>query len=360
MKRLLTLAILFSMMQNLSITGNPLMSQETTVQKEVREPADPRDRNNNFYDNTTMVPLPLGTFTVEGEVENPGAVDFSQLRVRSVITKEALLNDDGTNRFIGAYRYDGYSLFDILENRILNKKNKDAFRPIIDLYVIIENNKGEKVVLSWGEIYYPAHLHEILIATSVGRIVPSKTNELWPLTKESKLIIGNDLLTERNISNPVKITVKSFDRDIPVNRDLTPLFSDNFTITRDKKALTFIKDLPPNLPKYTYNAIFYGRGRGIHSTTPFSGVLLSEMILPYTRQTSLDLKTGLVAVIGADGYRGIYSLSEIINRSDQEEILLVEGKSEDGSGMFRLYPACDFFSDRAVKALSEIEILSVK
>ncbi len=95
------------------------------------------------------------------------------------------MKEDGSNAFIGAYRYDGYSLFDILNDRILKKKNKEEFSPIIDLYVEIENAKGEKVVLSWGEIYYPNFLHNSIIATDVMRIVPSKTKELWPLPSES-------------------------------------------------------------------------------------------------------------------------------------------------------------------------------
>jgi len=32
------------------------------------------------------------------------------------------------------------------------------------------------------------------------RIVPSKTKELWQLPETSKLVVANDLLTERNIS----------------------------------------------------------------------------------------------------------------------------------------------------------------
>ena len=360
MKRFLTLILILTAFQMLEVNHNNVMSQTVTDMKVASEPGDPKDRNNNFYDNTEMYALPGSPLIIAGEVERPGPADLSGLPLRSIITKEALLKDGGGNRFVGAYRYDGYSLFDILENRILNKKNKEAYRPIIDLYVIIENNKGDKVVLSWGEIYYPNHLHEILIATRVGRIVPSKTNDLWPLPQESKLIIGNDLLSERNISNPVKITVKSYAREIPVNRDLKPLYSPGFKITSDSKVLGEITTLPEGTRKETFNAIFYGRGRGIHSTTPFNGALLVDIIKPYVSISSKDLKTGLVVVIGLDGYRCVYSLSEIVNRSDQEEVLLVDAKADDGSGQYRLYPACDFFSDRAIKAISEISLTTAE
>ncbi|MDO9066620.1 MAG: hypothetical protein Q7U96_06030, partial [Chloroflexota bacterium] len=161
---------------------------------------------NNFYDNTEMFPLPVKELIIEGEIANPGKVDFSELPVHTVIVKETLLDNAGGDRFVGAYRYDGYSLFDILDKRILKKANSAEFNPIIDLYIEIENAGGQKVVFSWGEIYYPNNLHKIIIATSVSRIVPSRTKELWPLPVESKIVAASDLVTERNISSPVKIT----------------------------------------------------------------------------------------------------------------------------------------------------------
>jgi hypothetical protein len=110
---------------------------------------------NNFNDNTETYPLPVKEITVEGEISNPGKVDFSGLPVHSVIVKETLLDSTGGDRFSGAFRYDGYSLFDILEKRIIRKANTEEFSPIIDLYIEIENDEGDKVVFNWGEIYYP-------------------------------------------------------------------------------------------------------------------------------------------------------------------------------------------------------------
>jgi hypothetical protein len=61
-------------------------------------------------------------------------------------------------------------------------------------------------------------------------------------------------------------------------------------------------------------------------------------------------------MVGKDGYRSVFSYSEIVNRNDQSEILLVPCKEEKDGGKFRIFPSCDFFSDRAVKAVSEIHI----
>ncbi|MDZ7743876.1 MAG: hypothetical protein U5Q03_19620 [Bacteroidota bacterium] len=82
----------------------------------------------------------------------------------------------------------------------------------------MENTEGEKVILSWGELYYPIHHHEIMIATQVRRIVPSKTKDLWPMPQETKLVVASDLITERNISNPVKIRILSADKKFEVKK----------------------------------------------------------------------------------------------------------------------------------------------
>jgi hypothetical protein len=345
------LLLIFTWQINNGLMGQNLRKEDSL--KNVIPAADAGDRNNNFYDNAETYNLPGGEIEVTGEIENPGKVDLSKLSKHSVIVKETLLKEDGTDAFVGAYRYDGYSLFDILTNRIIKKKNVSEFKPIIDLYVEIENLKGEKVILSWGEIYYPNSLHNCIIATDVARIVPGRTKELWPLPSERKLVVGNDLVTERNISNPVRITVRSWPRSIPVNRDLDPLYSAEFDIFNGENLLETIKE-SPKLQTETIHTIFYGRGRGIHSTQLFTGFYLKEILGKYFDMNKKNLQLGLVTIVGKDGYRSVYSYSEIMNRNDQAEVLLVPCKEEKDGGQFRVFPSCDFFSDRAVKAVSEI------
>lgn len=349
MKKIFISLLLLFTLSNITI----LMSQD--LQKDVLPAVDAADRNNNFYDNTETYPLPGNEIEVTGEIENPGKVDLTKLSKHSVIVKETILNDNGTNTFTGAYRYDGYSLFDILSNRIVKKNNVAEFKQVIDLYVEIENQKGEKVILSWGEIFYPSVLHSCIIATDVARIVPSKSKNLWPIPAARKLVVGNDLITERNLSNPVRITVRSYPKSIPVNRDLDPLYSSDCKIVKGETLLETIKE-SPKLQKETVHTIFYGRGRGIHSTQPFTGFYLKELIAKYSEVNRKNLQEGLVMIIGIDGYRSAFTYSEIMNRNDQAEVLFVPCKEEKDGGQFRVFPSCDFFSDRAVKAVSEIRL----
>jgi len=316
---------------------------------------DSTDATNNFYDNVETLVLPVSTIIVDGEIANPGPVDLTSLPLRSVIVKEALPDNEGGNRFTGSFRYDGYSLLDILNSRILQKANATEFEPIIDLYVEVENSNGEKVVFSWGEIYYPNNLHRVMVATRVARIVPSKTNELWVLPVQAKIVAGNDLLTSRNISDPVRITVKSYPKSFETVKGLSPMHSETFKVYgADDKVLAEINEIPSSLQRLTFNTIFYGRGRGIHSTTPFNGIMVKELLAPFFPQTNSSLKKGVLCVVAADGYRMAVSWSELFNRNDQQEMLLIEDTNGEDGGRFRFFPACDFFSDRAIKSVTGI------
>ena len=317
--------------------------------------ADTSDLTNNFYDNTETVPLPVGELIVEGEMSNPGKVDFSSLPLHSVIVKETLLDPAGGDKFIGAYRYDGYSLFDILDNRKIKKSNSSEFNPIIDLYLEIENKKGEKVVFSWGEIYYPCNLHKIIIAKSVSRIVPSRSKELCPLPATSKIVAGSDLITERNISDPVKITIRSFPESFTVKRGMSPMYSTEIKMFYEKNYLGTI-DPVISKENITFNTVFYGRGKGIHSTSPFKGPLLKDVIRRYYPANLRNLQKGMFCLVGKDGYRCSVAYSELFNRNDQQEFLLVRTEPGQDGGLFRIFAAGDFFSDRAIKSLSEIHL----
>jgi len=66
---------------------------------------------------------------------------------------------------------------------------------------------------------------------------------------------------------------------------------------------------------------------------------------------------GYAVLVGDDGYRAVYSLSELFNRNDFQEVLLYDQGNKDG-GRFAVFASMDFFSDRAVKALKEIRLIS--
>jgi beta-aspartyl-peptidase (threonine type) len=317
-------------------------------------------QTNDFYDDAPTMQLKGSRkILVTGEIEKDITVDLARLPRHTITVKETTLTD-GRVSFTGAYRYDGYSVYDILDRVVLKKKNEAEFPPIIDLYVEITNDRGETAVFSWGEIYYPVNIHRLMIATSVARIVPSKAKDLWPLPTETKIVAGNDLVTSRNISNPVKITVKSLDSKYPINKGMNPMFSETMRLCVNGKQRAILSELPEGMDSETYSTVFYGRGMGIHGTTPFTGAMLHELLKDYYRLSPEALQKGLVVIAGLDGYRAAFTLSELVNRNDQQEVLIIDRDNYEGAGRFSIFPACDFFSDRAIKAVMEVDLLLPK
>ncbi len=308
---------------------------------------------NNFYDKSETLHLGLPVISVGGETANGGIADYSLLQKRSVQVKEVLIGDNHTNRFTGAYRYDGFSLFDILNIFIPEKSNSLEFRSVIDLYVSIENADGDSVVFSWGEIFYPVALHRIIIATDVSRIVPTRTGDLWPLPSKPMIVAANDLVSGRNLLCPERITIHSYARSFPVTSGSIPSYSPFIILFRAGNPVCRLSVPETGEKGVTYNTIFYGRGRGIHSTKPFTGVMLKDVLREHCPVDRHNIRQGLFCIVGTDGYRCVLSFSELFNRNDQQEFLLVENSGEEG-GKFRIFPACDFFSDRAVKSVSSI------
>ena len=314
---------------------------------------DMSELTNDFFDNVEVHDLPVSEIRIDGEVGNPGLIKVNEFPMRSVIVKETGIDGDKTS-FVGAYKYEGYSLKDILNRSKIKKKNLDEFNPIIDLFVIVSNSYGEKAVFSWGELFYPVHQDEIILATRVMQIVPSKSKELWPLPDQARIIVAADLLTERNLIDPTVITVKSLNRSFEVDQNIDTLYSDHIDIVCNGSKVGVMLEYPSDLITHTYPTIFYGRGKGIHGVSPFKGVLLKDYLFPYTEISKHSLTLGMITISAIDGYRVAFSFSEMFNRNDQAEVLLINRGGNQTNGKFSIFPAADFFSDRAIKAIDGI------
>ena len=313
---------------------------------------------NDFYDDTPSKTLP-GSLKIEvaGEMVNPGVVDLERLPLRTLIVREARL-EKGEIAFVGAYRYEGYSLLDILNDRVPSRKHGVGFKPQTDLLVAVENAKGEKAVMSWGEIFYPAVLHRVIIARRAAPIIPVESKENWALPEGVKLVCANDLLSERGILNPTGITVFTAPLEIADKKGLKPLSAANFQIFRPGLQAVAFDPAGVQAEHRASPSVFYGRGRGFHGFQRFSGVLLKEALKGFVTLDVATLRRSYLIAVAIDGYRIAMSFSELFNRNDQAEFLLVDlGEGQDG-GKYKLFPAADFFSDRALKAVSAVHFLT--
>lgn len=311
---------------------------------------------NSLFHQTEEKQLAISEIRIEGEVDNTGIIDLANFYKREVFIKETRLNKNNEQEFTGAFRYKGYSLFDLLHPYKLNKKNAELFRPAIDLYVIIENDKGESVSFSWSEIFHTNNPHQILIASEVAQIKPYRKEVEYETGETWKVVAAGDLFANRVLENPTRITVKSFDlKDYPINRDLDPAFSPEVTVTMENETVLTIPQITDKTKIIRYHSTFYGMGMGFHNTRYFDGYSLPALL-----QDSINLfdsewiQNGLVCFASVDGYRAIFSYSELFNRIDQTAPLLsIPDNPEDG-GYYRIFLQSDFYADRSVKALKEI------
>jgi len=84
--------------------------------------------------------------------------------------------------------------------------------------------------------------------------------------------------------------------------------------------------------------------------------LLKDLLAGYYQLSSELIKHGMFTVAASDGYRAAFTFSEIMNRNDQSETMVIDYGKDKGDGRFRLFHSADFFSDRAIKAVSEIRL----
>lgn len=290
-----------------------------------------------------------------GEIEKPGSIPLERFPRRVVETREATLRD-GERAFVGAYRYEGVSLFDLLRDRIVKKSHPDGFRPAVDLLVAVENRRGERVVVSWGELFYAAIPHRILIATGASSVVPMKTQEPFDLPHTTRLVCADDRLAFRMIERPCRVVVfsapvsveqrRGVDAPSPELRIVAGMAERGFTLRRLPAAAT-LRRVP---------TVFYGHGMGFHDFRDFRGMPLGEACPGALPADPLSLARGYAVVCAIDGYRAAFSLAELLNRADAREPLLCEYPAADRGGRFKIHPPADFFADRTVRSITAIRL----
>lgn len=305
--------------------------------------------NNDAFDNISPGELSGIIPEVRGEILNPGTPSTDNLLVRTVTVKEYMPSGGSDEPvFMGAFQYYGYSLADLLKDYVISKLNHDEFAQSTDLYIVVENNKGEKAVFSWGELYYTASANDIILATGVQPIFPKSDDDRWEVPTKIKLVAANDYMTVRNIDHPVSITIKSFPKSFPGYKGLSPLYSPEVSVSGPGINFVIGNQKSINLNLTSHNTVFFGLSRGYKGGRKFTGTPLSDVLREAHVFSIDDLKKGLVAFGAKDSYRVVYSISELLNRTDMAETLLIDaGNDEDGRFIIR--PGSDFFADRHLK-----------
>ncbi|GEM_PF-50504 len=309
---------------------------------------------NNYFNRDEPTSLKFSNeILITGELDKDVKIKLSGLPWHSVTVKEVVPQGDSMV-FKGAFRYDGYALCDILSTVKVNKWKGEEFYPPVDLFVEVWNQEGEYAVFSWGEIFYAADVYKIILARSVSRVIPGKTKELWQLPEFAKIVAGTDHNSVRNISNPVKIVIRSLRGNFKVDRNPQVFRSDSLIIEGDRGVGTV--DATDMREQIIYKTHFYGQSMGYKGVKVYKGISLKDKMESLFSNNPQLLSTAMLCIEATDGYRAAFSLSEIINRNDGMESVLMYGGNEEGRGGFSLFSIFDMFADRAIKSISRISI----
>lgn len=316
--------------------------------------------NNDPFDNERSLRLRGNMPYVSGEILNPGQANVDELQVRTVVTREYFPGKrDREPVFKGAFQYTGYSLSDIIKDYIVSKNNKGEFGLNHDLYVMVKNDDGESAVFSWGELFLGTHNHDIIIATHVQPVFPTHSDDKWPLPDNTRLVASNDFLTVRNIDKPSMIIIRSFPAKFPGHKGLRPLFSPELKINEQGSATRTISDTEiPDSKEDNHELVFFGLHKGLRGIRDFKGVTLEQVLRANYDFSINELARGMIAIGAKDAYRAVFSLSEIMNRTDMAEVLLLD-EPDNEDGRFIVHPGADFFADRHIKGASLAYIIVV-
>ena len=89
------------------------------------------------------------------------------------------------------------------------------------------------------------------------------------------------------------------------------------------------------------------------------GFVFKDVLKSYILFDKQLIGNTILCVSAKDGYRVTFSLSEILNRNDMNDFLLIEKTGSLEEGKYNLFATPDFFVDRNVRSVERIEILTV-
>ncbi len=294
--------------------------------------------------------------------------DLDQFQPTEVQLNEVLR--DG--HFRGVFKYTGVSLKTLLEMAGIEKTNTDFTKPV-DLAILVRNRQGQQAVLSWGEIFYknPAH---IIIASAAIPVIPHKKGKMafFPNKKAyqqmmdtlnrdigfPKLVVSGDLYTDRSLEDIVEIEVK----DIHQNNEAglsSEIYSEKFVVTGIVKTPLVYNKLP-DFPRKTFTTHIVGEGRGYHGTKTVEGITFADILTDAEPNPGLNT---VFMVSAPDGHRVLFSYGEIYLNPHGKRIIVsdtINSRPIEKFGKFILILPDDLMADRQVKAISRIDVISLK
>ncbi|SPD75496.1 putative Molybdopterin-binding tetrapyrrole methyltransferase, one heme-binding site [uncultured Desulfobacterium sp.] len=310
-------------------------------------------------------PSQLGIVGLVKQPLNLSLEDLSGFEAINVQLNEVM--QDGS--FRGVFSYKGVPLKTLLELASIEKE-ESAFNKKVDLAILVRGENGKEIALSWGEVFY-RNPGRIVIATSAQPIMPKHscagchtTEEYQPRMDQlkrsisfPKLVVNSDTFADRCLDGVTSIEVVDLKPRMPSQKS-EKIFSKEFSIIGPDIKPKTIKKLS-GFPKTKMTVKHIGEGKGFHGIDNYQGTYLKSLL------ENVDVKPDLSQVFLAsapDGYRTLFSYGEIYLDPAGDRMLVadkINNEDIENGGKFVLVPPDDLMSDRDVKALEKIEIISL-
>ena len=307
--------------------------------------------------------------SITGAVKQPLSLTMEELSCyQSIRIQLNEVMSDG--EFRGVFYYRGVPLRRLLELACIQKEETD-FAKSVDLAILVRNKQGKQVVLSWGEVFY-RNPGRIIVAISAVPIMPhkdckachgpevykSRMDQLQRKIMFPKLVITGDIYTDRSLEEITSIEVLNLRPRMPAKK-LKKLFSPKFTITGMVGQPVTINNLI-SYPRKKMMVKHLGEGKGYHGIDRFAGVSFKTIL----DEAGIEPDLSKVFLVSApDGYRSLFSYGEIFLDPAGERMLIadrINDKPIKKGGRFFLVPPDDLMSDRDVKSIEKIEVISLR
>lgn len=315
------------------------------------------------YGNPAGVPA----LSITGAVTHPLQVtleDMQRYQTIQIQLNEVLADSS----FHGVFTYQGVPLKTLLELADI-AKGDSGFPSLIDLAILVRNKQGDRVTLSWGEVFCK-NPSEFMVATSAVPVKPFKDctgcharNEFKPRLEQyertpmlPKLVIAGDMYTDRCLEDISTLEIIHL-RPGMATQKLPELFSPAIRVKGSVKKEMTIKKLS-SFPELTIPCM-HGDCRGYHGIQTYSGAALKDIM----RRASMQPDLNSVLLISApDGYRALVSYGELFLARGGERIMIADqlnGSPLATGGRFYLVFPDDLTFERRVDAVAEIKVLRV-
>lgn len=301
-------------------------------------------------------------FSISGAVKQPLHLTVETLsQFQSVNVR---LNEvDSAKNFQGVFNYQGIPLRALLELAYIQKE-ESRFSKALDMAIVVRNQSGKQVVLSWGEIFYknPA---EIIVAFGARPLMPyrQEAQKKWQDIMNRpiglpKLIVANDFYNDRCLEDIASIEVIDLNPRLKVQKK-DKFHAPSFTVSGEVKTPLKVSDLSAYpLTEASVNPV--GDGKGYLGVRPVRGISLIKLL----EKAGAPMDVNTVYLISApDGYRTLLSFGEVFLNPAGARVLIsdqADNQNMEESGRFKLNLPDELSADRSVNAVENIEVINLK